>query len=97
MKSETASNSNAEFHDGAYHTYYIIFFSLSCLMVLISLITFFVYKVYRNLSSMTLIGLQILMWFWTGVIWAFCFIEPPFFHENFMTMMDVSNYISAYI
>ena len=39
------------------HVFYAIFFGLSLFMILFSVATFLWYKAYRNLSSLTLIGL----------------------------------------
>ena len=51
-------------------------FGLCCLMVLASIATFFKYQAYKNLSSMTLIGLQVLMWISTGIVWGLTFFHP---------------------
>ena len=59
------------------HFLYAILAVLCVFMILFSIATFFWYRAYRNTSSMTLIGLQVLMWFSTGIMWVFCFFDPP--------------------
>ena len=79
------------------HFLYAFFFALSIFMVLFSIATCFWYRAYQNMSSMTLIGLQVLMWTQTAIMWGLCFFDPPFFNKHLLTMMDLSNLLSGYI
>ena len=76
--------------------FYALFFGLSASMIVASIVISIKHKAYRNISTLTLIGLVILMWCWTCVIWSFFLFEPNFFYENLLTMMDLTNFISYY-
>jgi len=82
--------------DNQYHLFYGIFMGICCMMVVINIFCFFKYRAYNNLSSATLVMLVIMMFTWSSLIWALCFWMPPFFHQNFLTIMDLSNFIVSY-
>ena len=55
------------------------FFIVSIIMILVSIVTCIFYKAYKNTSSLTLIGLQVIMWIYTGLYWGLFYISPPWF------------------
>ena len=73
-----------------------ICFVICLVMLVVCCFSFFWYKAYKNLSQLTLIGIVILMWVWSSLVWGFFYFEPEFFFYNFLVMMDVSSFLSTY-
>ena len=98
IETESDNFSAHRHNDGERHLqiFYWLFFVLSICVIMSSVVISVKYKAYKNLSTLTLIGLVILMWSWTCVIWSFFVWEPPFFYNNLLTMMDLTNFMSYY-
>ena len=76
---------------------YITLFTLSLAMFIAQIASFFKYRAYNNTSTATLIGITIIMWVSTSIIWGLCVFQPPFFTNYFITVMDLSNFVSGYL
>ena len=73
------------------------YFSVSIIMVCLSVLALVLFRTWRNSESMTLICLVVLKWLWYTAIWGCIVWQPRWFMCNMLAMTDVTGYIDVYL